>query len=514
MEISLWIYLLVTLATLVYFYSKRKFSYWKDRNVVHVEPVFFYGNSKPVLRQKIHLSEVIGKLYNKVKSQGKRFGGHYTLFTPQFIPIDLDLIKCILHKDFAHFTNHGFYVNEEKDPLTGHLFNLEDEKWRNLRAKLTPTFTSGKMKMMFQTMVSSSEGLQEMLKNASSSTEPVDIKDVLGCFTTDVIGSVAFGLDINSMKNPDSEFREYGKRIFKSSLLGRIKFIILTIIPQWLFKKIGIKMISKDIESFFINLVKKTVAYREENNVYRKDFMHLLIQLKNIGKISEDNEEQLMQKNKNNLQGLSINEMAAQSFVFFLAGFETSATTMSFALLELAQNEELQNKVRDEINRVLAKHDDKVTYESIMDMEYLEKVVLESLRKHPPLALLPRICTKNYQVPDSDLVITVGTRLNIPVLSIHRDPDYYPDPDKFDPERFNEENKAKRHPFAYLPFGEGPRTCIGLRFGKLQSKVGLCHVLRNYKVTLNEKTQLPIKYEGSLISSVKDGIWLNLEPVS
>lgn len=149
-----------------------------------------------------------------------------------------------------------------------------------------------------------------------------------------------------------------------------------------------------------------------------------------------------------------------------------------------------------------------------MEMEYLEKIVLETLRKHPPVGVLPRVCTKNYQVPDSDLIIEAGTRVSIPVFSIHRDPDHYPDPETFDPERFNEENKANRHPFSYMPFGEGPRTCIGLRFGKLQSKVGLCCVLRNYKVTLNGKTSLPIEYETGFISAVKGGVWLNLKAIS
>lgn len=86
----------------------------------------------------------------------------------------------------------------------------------------------------------------------------------------------------------------------------------------------------------------------------------------------------------------------------------------------------------------------------------------ETLRKHPPFPFLPRMCNKTYKVPETDIVIEPGTVVQIPVQSIHRDPDYYRNPDKFDPERFNDEGKDQMRPF--LAFGEGPRNCIGKNF--------------------------------------------------
>ncbi|CAG9827990.1 unnamed protein product [Diabrotica balteata] len=514
MEIATIICLLTTITFLLYLLGKKKFSYWKDRNVEYIEPLFFFGNFKEVIKRNIHMTELMDDIYQRVKSKGKKYGGAYAFFTPQFIPVDLDLIKCIMQKDFWNFPNHGLIFNEEADPISAHLFNLEDDKWKDMRAKLTPTFTSGKMKMMFQTMVDCTGGLHQLLNKSAVKKEPIDIKYALGCFTTDVIGSVAFGLEINSLENPDSDFRKYGNKIFTPTIRSRFAFITLGIFPEWLFRFLGISFFDQETSNFYLNLVKNTVEYREKNNIYRKDFMHLLIQLKNTGKIGDDDDRNLLQKNKANVEGLTLNQITAQAFVFFIAGFETSATTMSFALLELAQREDIQVKVREEINRVLDKYDNNMTFDCLMEMEYLEKVLLETLRKHPPVGVLPRICTKRYNVPDSDLVIEPGISLSIPLFSIHRDPEYYPNPEEFDPERFNEENKAKRHPFAFMPFGEGPRTCIGLRFGKIQSKVGLCFVLKNYKVTLNEKTKLPIKYDMGFISSAKGGVWLNLEPIS
>jgi cytochrome P450 family 6 len=219
-------------------------------------------------------------------------------------------------------------------------------------------------------------------------------------------------------------------------------------------KILGVTQTPEDVSNFFIKVVKDTVSYREKNNYTRKDFLQLLIDLKN-NKLAED------EGYKHDGDTLSIEEIAAQSFVFFIAGFETSSTTMTFALYELSKHQELQDKVRNEVNTVLAKYGGKITYEAIQEMKYMDQVINETLRKYPPLPLLTRKCVRDYKIPGTDLIIEKGTGILIPVLGIHYDKEYYPDPEKFDPERFTEENKKSRHHYAHLPFGEGPRICIG-----------------------------------------------------
>jgi cytochrome P450 family 6 len=85
----------------------------------------------------------------------------------------------------------------------------------------------------------------------------------------------------------------------------------------------------------------------------------------------------------------------------------------------------------------------------------------ETLRKYPPATNLIRECTKDYRIPGTDVVLEKDMKTIVPVLALHHDPKYYPEPERFDPERFNEDEKAKRHRYVYLPFGEGPRICIG-----------------------------------------------------
>ncbi|KAH0813543.1 hypothetical protein GEV33_009247 [Tenebrio molitor] len=192
---------------------------------------------------------------------------------------------------------------------------------------------------------------------------------------------------------------------------------------------------------------------------------------------------------------LTMNELAAQAFVFFLAGFETSSNTMTFCLFELVSNPDIQEKLPQEVKDILDKYDNKLTYGGVIEMHYMEKVINETLRKYPPVPFLNRVCTKDYHVPGTDFIIEKGTKVMIQVLGIQRDPEHYPDPEKFDPERFSEENKKTRHPYTFLPFGEGPRICIGLRFGMMQTKVALTILLKNYKFSLGSKTALPLKFD-------------------
>ncbi|KAF2896687.1 hypothetical protein ILUMI_09484 [Ignelater luminosus] len=441
---------------------KWQFGFWERRNVYAPKPTIPFGNAKDLLLQKVTMGVDFKNAYDTIKHRGNKFGGYYFLGKPIFIPVDLDLVKAMLTKDFMHFTNHTFVVDERNDPLTGHLFNLKDSKWKNLRSKLTPTFTSGKMKMMFQTLVDCSDNLVTLVDKYIEERQPVDVKDVSARFATDIISSCAFGIECNSLKNPNCEFRQYGRRLFDITIWEGLVRLIAFIAPN-LLVQLKIKILSKELSDFFMNIVKETVNYRETNNIIRNDFMHLLIQLKNNVKIEENDIGDLKDTNTNNNNALSLtmNELAAQAFVFFIGGFETSSTTATFCLYELAENPNLQDQARDEINTILEKYDGKLTYDGVMKLVYLEKCINETLRKYPPLPVHTRECTETYKVPGTNLVINKGQFVFIPVMGIQNDPDYYPDPDKFDPERFSEEMKAERHSAAWTPFGDGPRACIG-----------------------------------------------------
>uniref|UniRef100_A0A1B6C600 Cytochrome P450 n=2 Tax=Clastoptera arizonana TaxID=38151 RepID=A0A1B6C600_9HEMI len=153
-----------------------------------------------------------------------------------------------------------------------------------------------------------------------------------------------------------------------------------------------------------------------------------------------------------------------------------------------------------------------VTYEIVQGMKYLDQVISENLRKHTPLLYFTRKVTRDYRIPGTDVVLNKNVGIIIPSYAIHNDPKYYPEPRKFDPERFSEQNASKLKKFTYMPFGGGPRLCVAKRFALLEQKITLTRLLPRFRFGVCEKTEYPLDYEPSTMFPIpKKGIWLKVE---
>lgn len=281
MEILSWLLILfsvaVTITGIVYVFLQTAFAYWKDRNIPYLRPTFPFGNLGDLLLGRKSMGEAYADIYKKMN--GLKFGGVYLMHRPQLIVRDPDMIKNCLLKDFECFHDHGFVFDEKIDPLTGNLFMLTGQKWKHLRAVLSPTFSSGKIKIMFTTMVECGQGLAKFLDKYAYCKGYAEIKDIAARFTTDVIASCAFGIQCNCLKYPDSEFRQWGKRMVEQSLIDTcigLLYIVQPTIPIF-FK---LPLTSRSVSAFFRKVVRETVEFREKNGVKRNDFLQLLIDLK------------------------------------------------------------------------------------------------------------------------------------------------------------------------------------------------------------------------------------------
>ncbi|GJQ84315.1 Cyp6a9 [Trypoxylus dichotomus] len=513
----MFLYLVLSLPILYYLFkfyvTHFHYNYWKNKNVYSFNTIFPWGNSYDLFQMKHSFSETYAQMYFQIKAARQKEGGFFFLMTPQYIPIDLKIIKTILSKDFHHFTDRGVYYNEKDDPLSAHLFTMEGNRWKALRSKLSPTFTTNKMKNMFPIMLDVAMEMKNAL-NERDANKAIEIKDILVRYTTDIIGTCAFGIQCNSFKNLETDFIEYGKKIFMESSVRKMINSLTFVFPN-LMRFFRVCQLPSEVSDFFMKVVRDTVRHREHNQITRNDFLDLLIQIKNNGTLDFDrqqtNETSMKDQGDHEKSPLTIEQIAGQAFVFFLAGFETSSSTLSSCFYELALHEDVQLKLREEIDGVLEKHGGELCYDAIAELKYMDMVLSETLRKYPSVPVLNRICTVDYKVPQTNLLLEKGTQVIIPIEGLHNDPRYYSDPEKFDPERFSEERKGTIPQFAYLPFGEGPRICIGMRFGMLTMKIALTLLLKNFRFKLNPRTKVPLEFDkGKFLKTVLDGIWLDV----
>ncbi|KAH8355092.1 hypothetical protein KR093_005416, partial [Drosophila rubida] len=482
--------LLCVAAGLVYAWLRGHYAYWQQRGIPCEKPVFGFGNMRGFSRH-LHWTDINQRIYRRFSGQ-ERYCGFFTFLTKAFFVMDLELIRRILIIDFNSFADRGLFHNVRDDPLTGNLLFLDGEKWRWLRQHLTPVFSSGKMKFMFPTIVKVGE---QLVLTAEQSLGDFEAKDLCARFTTDIIGSCAFGLECNSLADPNSEFRRMGRLVTENPLHNSIVQAVMFAQPD-LARRLRLRLFRPEVSSFFIETVRQTLEYREREHAKRNDLVQLLMELSAEA-------------------GLSFEQIAAQAMVFFLAGFDTSSTTMSFCLYELALNPDIQQQLRAEIKVTLEQHNQDLSYECLQQMTYLSQVVAETLRKYPILPHILRRSTCTYKVPDSNLIVEPNTRIMIPVHSIHHDPKLYPDPDRFDPLRFEPAAVKSRHPFAYLPFGDGPRNCIGERFGLMQVKIGVVMLLRHYQIDVTPATQIPLQFsKRNFLIATQSGIHLNIKRLS
>jgi cytochrome P450 family 6 len=269
--------ILIVLVTLYYIITK-KYDYWRQRNVKFVKPVPLFGNTmSTILRKK---SSAILQLEQYKLFPEERYIGIFFFMSPFLMIRDPQLIHQILIKDFTHFYDRGMVYDERLDLLSSHLVNLKGQKWKSLRSKLTPAFSSGKLKSMSYLLEECANSLSDYLDNLCSSTISNDMREIMAKFSTDVIGSCAFGLQFNTLRDPDSQFRKMGQRVFKPSLRFIIRIIARVFHPSLPYY-LNLKILDKDVEKFFYDFVRDAIHRREGNKTDKKDFIQLLVELRN-----------------------------------------------------------------------------------------------------------------------------------------------------------------------------------------------------------------------------------------
>ncbi|KAG1671747.1 Cytochrome P450 9e2 [Nymphon striatum] len=391
---------------------------------------------------------------------------------------DPEDIKTILVKDFDKFSERRAF--DDGGAFSQGLNNLNGEKWNAVRNVITPSFSASKMKYMIDCLINCSEELTECLVEKAKTTKEFDAKRMYGAYTLDVIAGTAFRTNINTIKNPDNEFAQYSKQVFSQVLAPKLA------------AKLGIKFVDPKVTNFFSNVVRKIIKLRT-NEEKSPDFLSILKESMEEGAFDdskpkkpkiESSDEVWKKESKKCIMTEDL--VVAQCVLFFVAGYETTASTLSMVSYNLAIYPECQDKLIKEIDIATEKHG-KLTYDAISEMPYLKAVVKETLRLYSPAVRLERQCTENYQL--GSIFLKKGTLVGIPSYSIHHDAEYWPDPETFDPERFmGDPNDI--NPYTYLPFGIGRRNCVAMRFAEMEVKVAIAVLLS--KVRLFKLATTPV----------------------
>ncbi|XP_055713674.1 cytochrome P450 6g1-like [Phlebotomus papatasi] len=458
--------------------------YWEKNGVSYIPGPPLLGAVKDSILFKKSLGDLFSDLYNNEECKDDPITGVYFFHKPSLIIRHPEIIKNILVKDFPNFIDRGLNSDPHVDIIgRDNLFTVKSDRWKTIRTKLSPVFTSGKLKNLFLLMVDVSKVLEQKLaKEIGNEPKEYEMKELASFFTTDTIAMCAFGVQANSLLNPKAEFHVNSKKALDFHWKRAIEFTTCFLLPE-VASKLGCTMFSRETNEFVRSTVNYVIEERIKSGIKRNDLIDTLITIK-------ETDGDLFKGDT----------LVAQAAVFLIAGYETSSSAISFTLFELARHPEVQEKLRKEIKEYAEKYGT-IQYETINEMEYLQSVVQETLRLYPSLPFLDRICApvngeQFYSLePYHKFQIPKGMPIYIPVISIHRNPKYFPNPEQFIPERFSAENKESIDQYSYLAFGLGPRSCIGSRFAYFQVKLALFSILRNYKVEVSERTPTKMKFD-------------------
>lgn len=459
-----------------------------------------FGNWKEFRRDPLEVTTKWIQKYGK-------FLGFYVGEMPYIVLADLDMIKHCLVRE-AHIFRDRMPMILEVETFKTSLVGLKGDEWKKVRSVMNPSFSGAKMKMISRIMNECVDIMLAKLDQQLANNETaVDVSKMTQGLTMDAIAKSILAWEPDSQRNPDDPFvSSLRKTLTEADTLIldiAIAFPPFRDLVPWVFPYVSYGKLFALICRRVHDVIH---ARRVEPHVRHLDMLQLMLdeQAKSNPpeSISDDDRVECAGKEANAASAFVITDehIVSNCFISLAAGFETTALTLALILDELARNPQEQEKLYAELASAFPgglKRD--VGYDELQSLKRLDMVVSEALRKNPPLVLFTtRIC--NEEITVMGRTIPAGVRLVVPKWSIHRDPELWPEPEKFDPERFNPDNESNRHPASYIPFGIGPRQCMGRKFALLELKTAMCKLILKYEFALCPGKEESIKLRVPLIT--------------
>ncbi|KAK6174276.1 hypothetical protein SNE40_017586 [Patella caerulea] len=499
---------------LVKFYLQRRKGQkiFKEMGIPGPSPNFLFGNLLALWGQTgFHcMYQIWTKLY------GRTFG-YFEGPSPILVTSDPDILQEVFVKQF-----HNFYARKvwpvQADPETDervHMFFAMGDRWRRLRSVVSPAFSSSKMRQMCPEVGKSITSVINIIKEKQGKV--MDVLGLFQCLTLDTIVHCALNADCQSVGDETEPFLTNCRGVIEDTTKQPVLYLCGFILPALQRLWIGIYNFLHHIKFNPVFWLEERLCLlieirKQDQKPHKSDLLQLLIDARMDGATASTFTNVSTAERRGHIpKKLSNEEIVQQALLFLLAGYETTSTTLSYVFHELANNLDIQDKLRDEINTYYPNQDDVPTYDDVRHLKYLDMVIKETLRKYPLASvIIARKCTNTCVV--KGITIPKGMVVQADVWSLHKDKAIWgEDVETFDPERFSDENSKSRHPYAWIPFGAGPRMCAGLRFAVLEAKMATVTMVKKFAFKPSKDHRLELK-EGATVTP-KHGVLLHATPI-
>nr|ASO98035.1 cytochrome p450 CYP4G75 [Spodoptera exigua] len=410
------------------------------------------------------------------------------------------------------------------------------QKWRSHRKLIAPTFHLNVLKSFIDLFNANSRAVVNKLKKESGE---FDCHDYMSECTVEILLETAMGV---SKTTQDQSGFEYAMAVMKMCDILHLRHTKIWLRPDLLFKFTDYAKTQTKLLDVIHGLTKKVIRRKKEefNSGKRPTILNdysstteettkttsveglsfgqaaglkddLDVDDADVGQKKRLAFLDLLLESSQSGVVISDEEIKEQVDTIMFEGHDTTAAGSSFFLSMMGIHQDIQDKVIEELDKIFGDSDRPVTFQDTLEMKYLERCLMETLRMFPPVPIIARHLKQDITLPSCGKQVPAGTTVVVATYKLHRRPDVYENPTKFDPDNFLPEKSANRHYYAFVPFSAGPRSCVGRKYAMLKLKIILSTILRNFRVYSDLK-ESDFKLQADIILKRAEGFKVRLQP--
>ncbi|XP_065646827.1 cytochrome P450 4V2 [Hydra vulgaris] len=453
---------LILVGLFIFFVSKILWKYW--RNSYGLETIATPPNI-PLFGTSLYLQRDARKFFFQLCEFTKKYGTVFCIWLgpkPMILSSSVKFSEAVLSSQKV--ITKGFSYDFLHDWLKTGLLTSTGSKWKTRRRLLTPSFHFSILNNFIKIFEEQASILVDKLAVAADNKEVVDVQVPIGLATLDIICETSMGVKVNAQSHPDSEYVK-AITVLNEEFIMRIKYpwlwfdAIYKLLPcgKRFYKALDVAhKLSFDVINERMQM-KIQESYCETASDGKKFFLDLLLDIYRKGEIDTEGIQEEVD-------------------TFMFEGHDTTSAALGWTLWLLGKNPDVQRKLHKEIDEIELNGGS--LYDKVRQSKYLENILKESLRMHPPVPLYGRTVEEDMTIDGQ--FIPKGAQIVLLVLMLHSNPDYWESPNEFIPERFEADSYEKRNPYSYVPFSAGPRNCIGQKFAMIEEKILLYSIMKNF----------------------------------